>query len=92
MSTSEYISIPIDSELKTESDCILADIGLSTKVVVTMLLRTIVRNKAIPTELFTIIDSKAANNAAYLAKLDRSFAEYERGLVEQHTLLEMPNE
>lgn len=34
MSTSEYISIPIDSELKTESDCILADIGLSTPVVV----------------------------------------------------------
>ena len=29
MSTNEYISIPIDSELKTESDCILADIGLS---------------------------------------------------------------
>ena len=78
MSTNEYISIPIDSELKTESDCILADIGLSTQVVVSMLLRTIVRNKAIPTELFTI-DSKAANNAAYLAKLDRSFAEYERG-------------
>lgn len=91
MSTSEYISIPIDSELKTESDCILADIGLSTPVVVSMLLRTIVRNKAIPTELFTI-DSKAANNAAYLAKLDRSFAEYERGLGEKHTLLEVPNE
>ena len=91
MSTNEYISIPIDSELKTESDCILADIGLSTSVVVSMLLRTIVRNKAIPTELFTI-DSKAANNAAYLAKLDRSFAEYERGLGEQHTLLEVPNE
>ena len=51
MSTNEYISIPIDSELKTESDCILADIGLSTPVVVSMLLRTIVRNKAIPTEL-----------------------------------------
>lgn len=51
----------------------------------------IVNDKAIPTELFTI-DSKAANNAAYLAKLDRSFAEYERGLGEQHTLLEVPNE
>ena len=50
----------------------------------------IVNNKVVPTELFTI-DSKAANNAAYLAKLDRSFAEYERGLGEQHTLLEMPN-
>lgn len=51
----------------------------------------IVHNKAIPAELFTIY-SKAANNAAYLAKLDRSFAEYERGLGEQHTLLEVPNE
>ena len=79
MSTNEYISIPIDSELKTESDCILADIGLSTPVVVSMLLRTIVRNKAIPTELFTIAPPPP-NNAAYLAKLDRSFAEYERGL------------
>ena len=51
----------------------------------------IVNDKAIPTELFTI-DSKVANNAAYLAKLARSFAEYERGLGEQHTLLEVPNE
>ena len=38
------------------------------------------------------MDSKVANNSAYLAKLDRSFAEYERGLGEQHTLLEVPNE
>lgn len=51
----------------------------------------IVNDKAIPAELFTI-DSKAANNAVYLAKLDRSFAEYEIGLGEQHILLEMPNE
>lgn len=51
----------------------------------------IVNDKAIPAELFTI-DSKSANNAAYLAKLDRSFAEYERRLGEQHTLLEVPNE
>ena len=35
----------------------------------------IVNDKAIPTELFTI-DSKAANNVAYLAKLDRSFAKF----------------
>mgnify|MGYP004731580707 FL=1 len=51
----------------------------------------IVNDKAIPTELFTI-DSKAVNNVAYLAKLDCSFAEYERGFGEQHTLLEVPNE
>ena len=51
----------------------------------------IVHNKAIPAELLTI-DSKAANNPAYLSKLDRSFAEYERGLGEQHTLLEVSNE
>ena len=91
MPSNEYISIPIDSTLKIESDCILADIGLSTQTVVSMLLRTIVRNKAIPKELFTI-DSRAANNAAYLAKLDRSFAEYRKGLGKTHALLEVPNE
>lgn len=91
MSDSEFISVPVNSALKAELDCILADIGLSTSTVISMLLRTIVRNKAIPIELFSI-DSKAANNAAYLAKLDRSFAEYKKGMGEQHALLEVSNE
>lgn len=50
----------------------------------------ITHNEIIPTEQLTI-NNKIANNAVYLAKLDRSFAEYERGLGEQHTLLEVPN-
>lgn len=50
----------------------------------------ITHNKIIPTEQLTI-NNKIANNAEYSAKLNRSFAEYERGLGEQHTLLEVPN-
>lgn len=50
----------------------------------------ITHNKTIPTEQLTI-HNKIANNAVYLAKLDRIFTEYERGLGEQHTLLEVPN-
>ena len=53
-----------------------------------MLLKTIVRNNAVPAELFTIRE-QARNNAEYLAKLDRSFAEYKAGLGQKHELLEV---
>ena len=91
MSQVKSINIRVDSVLKEKSDIVLADIGISTSTVISMLLRTIVRNKAIPPELFTI-DSKTNDNATYIAKLDRSFAEYKSGMGKVHTLLEVPND
>ena len=91
MSQVKSINIRVDSVLKEKLDIVLADIGISTSTVISMLLRTIVRNKAIPPELFTI-NSKENDNTTYIAKLDRSFAEYKSGMGEVHTLLEVPND
>lgn len=77
------VNIRINSDLKAETDAVLDKIGLTTSSVVSMLFKTIVRNQSIPPELFTL-DDKAAHNAAYLAKLDRSFSEYQAGLGERH--------
>ena len=91
MSNMKSINIRIDADLKAESDRVLSDIGLSTSAVVSMLLKTIVRNQAVPPELFTL-SNKTKENAEYLAKLDRSFAEYEKGLGKTHPLIEVPND
>ena len=88
MSTTKSINIRIDEDLKSQSDKVLSDLGLTTSAVVSMLLKTIVRNNAVPAELFTIRE-QARNNAEYLAKLDRSFAEYKAGLGQKHELLEV---
>lgn len=82
------VDIQIDKNLQMQSEAVLAQLGLSTTAVVGMLLRTIVRNKAVPAELFTIANN-ADDNAAYLAKLDKSFAEYEQGLGAKHKLIEV---
>lgn len=78
MATTKSINIRIDEDLKIQSDKVLADLGLTTSAVVSMLLKTIVRNHAVPSDLFTIRE-QARNNAEYMAKLDRSFAEYKAG-------------
>lgn len=85
------VNIRVNSDLKAETDAILDKIGLTTSAVVSMLFKAIVRNQSIPPELFTISD-KAKNNAEYLSKLDRSFAEYQAGLGEKHPLLKVPHE
>ena len=83
MATTKSINIRIDEDLKIQSDKVLADLGLTTSAVVSMLLKTIVRNHAVPSDLFTIRE-QARNNAEYMAKLDRSFAEYKAGFGPQH--------
>lgn len=88
MAAIKSINVRIDSNLKEQSDKVLSDIGLTTSSVVSMLLRTIVRNRAVPPELFTLED-KAAENAAYLAKIERSLNEYKAGMGEKHDLLEV---
>ena len=87
MAATKSLSIRIDADLKKESENILSQLGLPTSTAVSMLLKTIVRNRAIPPALFTI-DTKEAANRAYLEKLEKSFAEYEAGLAEPHELLE----
>lgn len=82
MATTKSINIRIDEDLKIQSDKVLADLGLTTSAVVSMLLKTIVRNHAVPSDLFTIRE-QARNNAEYMAKLDRSFAEYKAGFGQQ---------
>ena len=55
-----------------------------------MLLKTIVRNQSIPPELFTL-NGKQMRNQAYMAKLQRSYDEYQAGLAMAHDIVEAEN-
>lgn len=87
MAASASLSIRVDANLKKDSERVLSQLGVSTSTVVSMLLKTIVRNQSIPPELFTLY-AKQAGNQAYIAKLQRSYAEYQAGLATPNELLE----
>lgn len=91
MAATKSLSIRIDDDLKQQSEDFLSSLGLSTSTAVTMFLRTIVRNHAIPAELFTTKpqDTREERNRAYLEKLDRSWREYQEGLAFEHPLIEV---
>ena len=87
MAATKSLSIRVDANLKRESEDVLEKVGVATSTAVSWLLKTSVRNQAIPPELFTIT-SKEERNRAYLAKLEKSCAEYEAGMGEAHPLME----
>ena len=54
MAATKSLSIRVDAELKKQAEEVLSELGISLSTAVTMLLRTIVRNRAVPPELFTL--------------------------------------
>ncbi len=90
MAVSTSLSIRVDADLKKDSEQVLAQLGVSTSTVVSMLLKTIVRNQSIPPELFTL-NGKQMRNQAYMAKLQRSYDEYQAGLAMAHDIVEAEN-
>jgi len=71
MAKDTSISIRMDSELKESAENIIEQLGLNMTVVINMLFRQIVREKAIPLSL-SLNTSKGILNDLALAKADRS--------------------
>jgi len=70
MAKDTSISIRIDSELKVRAEYIIEQFGLNMTVVVNMLFRQIVRDKAIPISMS--LDSSRVLNDLAQAKADRA--------------------
>ena len=82
---SKAITVRIDESVKQQAEDMLNEIGLNMTTYINSSLRALVREKKVPFELAT----KQQANAEYLAKLDESIAQAERGEVVKYTMDEL---
>jgi DNA-damage-inducible protein J len=82
---SRAITIRIDETVKKRAEETLDEIGLNMTTYIVSSLKALVREQKVPFELST----KQQANAAYLAKLDESIAQAERGEVVMYTKEQM---
>jgi DNA-damage-inducible protein J len=82
---SKAITVRIDENVKQQAEDMLNEIGLNMTTYITSSLRALVREKKVPFELTT----KQQTNAEYLAKLDESIAQAERGEVVKYSMDEL---
>ena len=82
---SKTITIRIDEVVKQQAEETLSEIGLNMSTYINSSLRALVREKKVPFEMTT----KQQANSDYLAKLDYSIAQAERGEVVQYTMNEL---
>jgi len=82
---SKAITVRIDENIKRQADDMLNEIGLNMTTYINSSLRALVREKKVPFELTT----KQQANTEYLAKLDESIAQAERGEVVKYTMDEL---
>jgi len=82
---SRAITVRIDESVKQQAEDMLNEIGLNMTTYINSSLRALVREKKVPFELTT----KQQANAEYLAKLDESIAQAERGEVVKYTIDEL---
>ena len=75
----------MDEELKKQTEETLNEIGLNMSTYINSSLRALVREKKVPFELTT----KQQANSEYLAKLDESIAQANRGDVVKYTMDEL---
>lgn len=75
------ITIRIDDAIKKNAEETLEELGLNMTTYITSSLKALVREQRVPFELTT----KKQANAEYLAKLDESIAQAERGQVVRYT-------
>ena len=79
------LTVRIDDKTKSQAEEILSEIGLNMTTYVVSSLKALVREKKVPFELTTIQQA----NLEYLAKLDRSEEQVERGEVVTYTMDEL---
>ncbi|MCL2500926.1 MAG: type II toxin-antitoxin system RelB/DinJ family antitoxin [Defluviitaleaceae bacterium] len=82
---SRAITVRVDENVKQQAEDMLNEIGLNMTTYLNSSLRALVREKKVPFELTTI---QQANNE-YLAKLDESIAQAERGEVVKYSMDEL---
>jgi len=82
---SKAITVQIDESVRQQAEDMLNEIGLNMTTYINASLQALVREKKVPFELTT----KEQANAEYLAKLDESIAQAERGEVVKYTMDEL---
>ena len=82
---SKAITVRIDESVKQQAEDMLNEIGLNMTTYINSSLRALVREKKVPFELTT----KQQANAEYLAKLNESIAQAERGEMVKYTMDEL---
>jgi len=82
---SKAITVRVDEAIKHQADEMLNEIGLNMSTYINSSLRALVRERKIPFELTT----KHQANDDYLAKLNESMAQAERGEVVKYTMEEL---
>jgi len=82
---SKTITIRVDDTVKQQAEDTLSEIGLNMSTYINSSLRALVREKKVPFEMTT----KQQANSEYLAKLDYSMAQAERGEVIVYTMSEL---
>ena len=82
---SRAITVRIDENVKQQAEDMLSEIGLNMTTYINSSLRALVREKKVPFELTTL---QQANNE-YLAKLDESITQAERGEVVKYSMDEL---
>lgn len=61
MANTKNLNIRIDPELKSQSEAVLSELGLSTSAAVTLFLKSVVRYGGIPFELRIVPDKDDIN-------------------------------
>jgi len=79
------ITVRIDENVKQQAEDMLNEIGLNMTTYINSSLIALLREKKVPFELVT----RQHANAEYLAKLDASIAQAERGEVVKYTMEEL---
>ena len=82
---SRAITVRVDDTVKQQAEDMLNEIGLNMTTFINASLKALVREKKVPFALTTIQQT----NAEYLAKLDKSIAEIERGETVTYTMDEL---
>jgi len=82
---SKAITVRVDENVKQQAEDMLNEIGLNMTTYINSSLRALVREKKVPFELTT----KQQADVEYLAKLDASIAQAERGEVVKYTMEEL---
>jgi len=82
---SRAITVRIDENVKKRAEETLDEIGLNMTTYIVSSLKALVREQKVPFELTT----KQQANTSYLAKLDESIAQAERGEVVMYTMDEL---
>ncbi|MCL2189185.1 MAG: type II toxin-antitoxin system RelB/DinJ family antitoxin [Defluviitaleaceae bacterium] len=82
---SRAITVRVDENVKQQAEDMLSEIGLNMTTYINCSLKALVREKKVPFELTTIQQA----NSEYLAKLDASIAQAERGEVVRYSMEEL---